>query len=281
MPVNLVLLEDGKIFSERRKRNNRKPNITKVDIDNRKCDRRKNRSFREISENMVASYLHTLKWEQEQLVEFFKDQEKKKLTILNSFIGTFTVYISALMAITFFGNKATQETLGPALINSYYLMYFIVLLGLGVINTILIKYLMSLRAGSILSARQMNCMRQAIDNITYSIFEGKYPENAKDLENKGTSYFQIFGKHRKLPLHNDSLKQSIKSHIKPADDFTIVVVSAFTFAMLLSPVAYYWLTGEDSKVTGTISWGIALLFASVLLYIYVTGRKQIMSLCKI
>lgn len=237
-----------------------------------------------ISKESLTNLIETVRLEIQLLVEFFKDQERKKLNVVNSSIGTFTIFITGLVTIIFLANKfdaisSSQQQAGTSGISSEFItiMFFVVLGGLGLINLVLIKYMASLRAGTVLAMRQLNCLRQALDSATYAQIEGYFPKKIESLYSKDTIYHAAFGKHRKLPLHNEYLKKDCAKIIKPADHFAIFMISLFTCGLLGAPVYYFYRVAEDSKLNGVISAVMLVIFISFVAKIAWSSRKDILS----
>lgn len=240
-----------------------------------------------ISKDVLSSFIDTLKSEIQLLVDFFKDQERKKLSIINASIGTFTIFITGLVTIIFLANKFNMllggiQSVNNATIDGTFItiMFFVVLGGLGIINLMLIKYLASLRAGTVLSMRQLNCLRQALDCATYAQIEGHFPREINSLYDSSTIYHVAFGKHRKLPLDNTYLRKDCESIIGPADHFAIVMISLFTCGLLSAPIYYFYRVAENSIINRAISALMFIFFISFVVYIAWSGRRQILAQLK-
>ena len=124
--------------------------------------------------------------------------------------------------------------------------------------------------------RQLNCLRQALDSATYAQIEGYFPKQIDSLYDSGTIYNAAFGKHRKLPLHNEYLKKDCASLIRPADHFAIFMISLFTSGLLIAPVYYFYKVADDSKFNGLVSAIILVVFMVSVGYIALSSRKDIL-----
>lgn len=244
------------IYLDKRMNSTRRLQSVPIDIEARKAkDRRKpdkpdkdlERSF--LPKEKIISLLETLKSEQKLLFEFLKIQEDKKSTAIKSSFGVFSIIITGLIAVYTLSEKLPD---GVSLGYPFNLIFAAVLVGLCLTNLVIIKIIMSYRAGLLLGIRQLNCNRQAIDRITFTIFEEKFPLKESELKDESTIYWSVYGQHRKLPINNIDLRRQNQSIISSSDEFAVIVIAFFTMAIFIAPIAHIFIVAKQSTILGIV-----------------------------
>jgi len=269
-------------------------NIYKIDKENRiedrevDKDRRRNRSI--LREDLVYA-IDTQKWKTEQLYQLIDNKEKKKFFVTNVSFGVFAVLAGLVAAIS-----AMIAKYGGDLIVSYvlYCSLIIVIAGANLINIAAIRYIVSLKSDVLLAVRQLNCIRQSLHSMMYTLIEGVGPssdffkDRGKGNNDDASLYYEYIGSHIKYPMNNDGLRDryfklkgdtyiyDYRALYRSADLFATCCIGAFTFLLTFTPIllavySYYLAKGNDATFTsGVISSGLAFFFA--LLFLYVVRR---------
>lgn len=264
-----------KIFLDSRTGQNRRLHAVPGSNDlRRQPDRRTSRPTNHVyvSREKVGAVLDILKWEQNMTWEFIKHQEDRKFSMIKSSFGVFSIVITGMIAIY----SLSQETPnGLSLTYPFNVLFTGVLAGLGLTNLVLIKLIMSCRAGILLAFRQLNCFRQAMDRISYTLLENTFPDQIAKLKETSSTYWTAFGQHRKLPLDNKDLRDYNKHKFRSADEFAVLMIALFTGGLFLVPIIRFFWAGEQSTILGAGLALLALAFVGSVIFIVHSSRKAV------
>ena len=139
-------------------------------------------------------------------------------------------------------------------------VFGLMLVSIGLVNFVIIKELLSIHSSRVITLRQANCLRQAMDSIRYKKYVGTYPESVSDLLDQSTEYWKRFGRHRKLPLENDGLRGSERGIFRSPDKFMILILATMSLIVMMSPVVYLSASPNATFTDGWVSGVISLLF---------------------
>lgn len=228
-----------------------------------------------ISIDRLDRFAENLRWEQNKIYDFVIHQEDKKLSVLKISFGVFSLFITGLIAIFSLASKSDGNIL---LAYPFDVLFVAVLIGMGLINLILIKFVMAYRAGGILALRQSNCIRQALDAVTFSLIENRMPNDKSELEKeKDTNkfYWCLFGQHRKLPIENKDLRRQNRNLFSSADNFAVMVITFLTSIFFLAPVIHIIVTTKESAFIGAASATLFFMFLTTVAYIIYSSKKNV------
>ncbi|MBT3047652.1 MAG: hypothetical protein AB2588_16210 [Candidatus Thiodiazotropha sp.] len=196
--------------------------------------------------------------------------DQKKISIIK-----FSLAALSLIATGFIAGFAVIEKIGIALDSIGFASIFTaILVGIGLINLSIIKYVIAYKHQRIFISRQLNCTRHAIDSCLYFLFENKFPESMVDLLSEGTEYFDAIGKHRKLPIVNDTIRTYHSKIFESSDNFLITVITSITILITIGPVIYVTLKFNSSLI-GLLSGAFLTGYLILVLWIGIQERKQL------
>lgn len=195
-----------------------------VDVD-RRCSRN---SF-EIKRDHLESYEMSLRWESELISSALHETRKRKFFAINASMILFPGLIAGMLAAASYLEKL------EAGIDFHWIAVVSISMFIGMANMITIKYIAAYKAQANLFLRQLNCLRQARDSLTYYKFEGKYPVHLRSLV-EGGIYYKTFGKHRKLYIGNEELRERLGgSFSESADKSLISFLFITSLTLILAP----------------------------------------------
>lgn len=221
--------------------------------------------------------LETMKWDQEKAMSLYKGYEDDKIIFIKLTIGVYSVFITGLIAVFSFSmKKGGTFSLAPP----FDILFAIALIGMGLIGLSLLKYVIWKRAEGIKTVRQMNCNRQAIDSIMFHCFEGRYPSDKQELKDRDTLYWNVLGKHRRLPTDNDPMRENqayfFESLPLSPDNFLILVMTVLIFITLSIPILFLLFSPSgQSTVLGFISGVLSLSFLALVIWQVKASQKMI------
>ncbi len=240
----------------------RQPNSTADYNLNKRCDKTE---FK-ISAEHLESHEENLKWEFEQTSQSLNEIRKRKFIAINASMVMFPGLVGALAAIT------TMNELSLFTESMQWVAVLIVSIFIGLANMIAIKYIAAFKSQSTLAIRQINCLRQALDSITYFKFEGKFPIHLKALA-EGSIYFKTFGKHRKFPVGNEGFRNRFIDSFSVSADKSLIGFLYLTSVLLVGAPFIYWIavsyTRRDS-LFASLS-GYSHVFIALTLFIFIVG----------
>lgn len=175
------------------------------------------------------------------LGSYLEDCNRRKLSLFKLALIVFSVVVTAL--VTLFKLYAEQKN-GLSVQSPFNFVFCAALLFVGLVNFAIIKELLSIHASRLITLRQTNSLRCAIDSIRYRKFEGKYPDEVEDLYDTTTDYWVAFGRYRMLPLTDDGLKRSEKGILRSPDTFMAGVLIVMSTVFLLSPIFYMFQSSQ-------------------------------------
>lgn len=215
--------------------------------------------------------IENIHWELDALLEYLKDCNSRKITLFKVALAVFSVLTTGLVTIYSLYSKGA----GKGIEEPFDILFVVVLVSMGLINFSIIKELISIHASRLITYRQMNCLRQAMDSIRYARYEGKYPEAISELRATGTAYWKAFGQHRKLPLDNAALRQSEKGLFRSPDKFMILIIASLSLVVMMSPLVYVVAYARDSFTAGLLSGTLGVFFVAVVIYEGLTAKKTL------
>lgn len=206
----------------------------------------------------INKIFETIKWEQSLLYPMIQLYEQKEMGHFKIAIAITSLYLTVVGAIYVQSYKVNPNVL---LASPYDIVFAGVTLTLCLINITLIKFIASNRAGCIQTMRQINCLRRAIDSLSYYQLYNECPSKLDDLCNKtddNIGYWLLIGRHRKLPITNDHFRSNnrvfIKKLIESPDGFLVMTITIFSLIAFLTPSLYIIFSDE-----GYPKWFIASL----------------------
>ncbi len=189
-------------------------------------------SFFERNDDTLKSYEENLKWESALVSEALHDTRKRKFFAINFSIILFPGLIGGILAIVSYLDNTGMDD--EYKVVYYWIAIVAISMFIGMANMITIKYIAAYKAQANLFIRQLNCLRQARDFVTYNRFEGKFPNNIHSLLDKEKLYYQIFGKHRKLYIGNEELRGRLVGSFSESADKSLIGFLFITSLTLIS-----------------------------------------------
>ncbi|MBA4142138.1 MAG: hypothetical protein H0X43_03830 [Nitrosospira sp.] len=208
-------------FAEWKWPNNRKL-AKNVDVD-RRCSKN---SFK-INQGHLESYEANLRWESELVSEALHETRKRKFFAINASMILFPGLVAGMLAAASYLEKF------EAGIDFHWIAIVSISMFIGMANMISIKYIAAYKAQANLFIRQLNCLRQARDSITYYKLEGEYPIHLRSLV-EGGIYYKTFGKHRKLYIGNEELRDRLGGSFSESADKSLIGFLFLTSLTLIS-----------------------------------------------
>ena len=190
-------------------------------------DRRCSRSSFKISKNHLESYEAGLRWESELVSAALHETRKRKFFAINASMILFPGLIAGMLATASYLEKL------EAGIDFHWIAVVSISMFIGMANMITIKYIAAYKAQANFFIRQLNCLRQARDSLTYYKFEGKYPVHLRSLV-EGGIYYKTFGKHRKLYIGNEELRERLGGSFSESADKSLISFLFLTSLTLIS-----------------------------------------------
>jgi len=212
-----------------------------------------------------------IQWEMSELSLFLKDCNHRKITYFKFSLGVMSVFIT-LFGITL---TAVAKDFDISLYLEVQIIITAILLASCLINFSIIKELFSIHSSRVHIIRQMNCLRQAIDGIRYKKHVGNYPESTADLKNESSTYWKVFGKHRKLQIDNHGLRDSEKSWAKSPDMSMIFILSLISITLQFSATIYLISSESVGKELSFICGGVVSLSAFFIVTSLISSRKDL------
>lgn len=189
-----------------------------------------------------AFVLESLKNEKELLYPLILHYEKKEMLLLRSAVVIFSLYLTAGGILFKISHDANSI---EVLVFPFDILYAVITLALCLLSMTLIKFILNNQASCIITLRQLNCIRQAIDAIRYQKIVGDLPSEESllvELNEKNYEYWSCWGQHRKLPINNEHLRDGAenfyKSTFESPEGFLVLSVSFFSICMFMSPILY-------------------------------------------
>ena len=215
-----------------------------------------------ITKQRIDGYFNFLQNRAEKIVEYIKDKEKKKLWIIG---GSYTVF--SLVATVMVKILTSQIDNIPSMLALPSIVLFsLFVVGVVLIYTSIIKFILALKADCILATRQLNCLRQSINSVIFSYLETKYPKclpaERRDHEalegtilDKNTKYWEFYGCHDKYPLDNLAFRKTYdrKSiYFRSADIYSVVIIAIFTSLLIMTPFGFLMAHIKESESLSAI-----------------------------
>ncbi|RLA07167.1 MAG: hypothetical protein DRR06_00540 [Gammaproteobacteria bacterium] len=209
--------------------------------------------------------------EMAMLAEYLADCNARKYSLFKLSLVVSSVVVTALMTIF----KLYSEDGGITIKAPFNYIFGAILVLIGLINIVIIKELLSIHASRLITYRQMNCFRQALDSIKYRKFEGCYPDSVDCLKSSDTEYWNILGKHRKLPLDNEGLVLSERGLFRSPDKFMIFILALISALVIFSPVIYMAWSPDSTYREGLYSGLVGMLFVAGFFVQFRDSRKRL------
>ena len=249
-------------------------NDRRINQENCDDDRRKHQGLSTETLQVLLDYNQK---EQNKLWEELDKRDDSKITILKISFGIFSLFVTGMLTAVSFGD-ASKELFNSPEFNT---LLVLIVGGMGLINFSLIKYIVMFTHSRLLFTRQINCLRHSMDSCIFSMIEGHPPSNSSDHyknkcknDDEQNMYYQIFGKHRKLPIENNEFREFHKKIFESADDVAITVISILTVSMTAIPVVYLW--GKyNSSIVGFVGATYVFAFLALTYYLRNSAKKTI------
>jgi len=213
-------------WGERRSSDSNEPNNPHI---NKRCTKDR---F-EINNDHLISFEENLKSESTLVSEALQETRKRKFFAINASMILFPGLIGGLLAVASSIENITPEDPEFDISDYYWVALVAISMFIGMANMISIKYIAAYKAQANLFIRQLNCLRQVRDSITYYKFEGKYPIHVNALI-EGSTYYRIFGKHRKLYVGNEELRDRLGGSFSDSADKSLIGFLFITSLTLIS-----------------------------------------------
>jgi len=224
--------------------------------------------------------LENVKWEQALLYPMIQHYEQKETGYFKIAITITSLYLTAVAAILSQSNKVFPDVM---LGSPYDIIFAAITFALCLLNVSLIKFIASNRAGCILTMRQINCLRRAIDSMNYFILYNKCPQTTDDLLKKNDEnqhYWSLIGRHRKLPISNSHFRPENMSFLsklaQSPDGFLIISIVIFSLAIFCAPVGYILLS--DLVYPKGVIFGfsaIVMIFGFSVIYVIDSAKQKV------
>ncbi|ADJ29263.1 hypothetical protein Nwat_2452 [Nitrosococcus watsonii C-113] len=231
-------------------------------------DRRCSRNSFKISKDHLESYEAGLKWESELVSAALDETRKRKFFAINASMILFPGLIAGMLAMVSYLEKV------EAGIDFHWISVVSISMFIGMANMITIKYIAAYKAQANLFIRQLNCLRQARDSITYYKFEGKYPVHLRSLV-EGGIYYKTFGKHRKLYIGNEELRERLGGSFSESADKSLISFLFLTSLTLIS-APFIYLAAISLREWKTLPENF-LLFTNAIYFVFFTMLVLIVS----
>lgn len=190
-------------------------------------DRRCSTKSFKMNQGNLESYEANLKWESGLVSEALHETRKRKFFAINASMILFPGLIAGMLAAASYLEKF------KAGIDFHWIAIVSISMFIGMANMISIKYIAAYKAQANLFIRQLNCLRQARDSITYYRLEGEYPIHLRSLV-EGGIYYKTFGKHRKLYIGNEELRDRLGGSFSESADKSLISFLFLTSLTLIS-----------------------------------------------
>jgi len=194
-------------------------------------------------------------FEMNMIAKYIEECNTRKFSLFRLSLTVFTAVVLSMVTIFEFYAKK-----GVTLEAPFNVIAALILVFVGLINIVIVKELLSIHASRLISFRQLNCLRHALDSIKYKKFEGEYPNSIDDLKNKDTKYWKAIGKHRKLPLNNEGLKHSDRGIFRSPDKFMVLVLVLISTILIFTPLGILSAADNASYTDGLYSAVIGVLY---------------------
>lgn len=274
---------ERRVFGDRRSANTCRPEVT-----GKAGGEAQGRDFPRIvkerrQDEKYQVALETFKWEQQLLYPLIKHYDDKEQTLMKEAYVLIALYASGVAAV--FGLQApTDPSIAPTISarSLDFLAYLpiaskamlvAISVGFCLLSLILVKYIADTRCGCLVTMRQVNCIRQAIDALVH---------RAMDSVSQGSSaqpseYEELYGQHRKLATNNIALRDVYNRNIIRSPDFflvaTIISINLMVFGVALF-IAYETKT-DSEKLSGLLSGAGLVLYVALLVWVYKSTKKKL------
>jgi hypothetical protein len=211
--------------------------------------------------------------EQAILADYLRDCNSRKYSLFKLALTVFSVLTTASVALFVL---STEED-GLNIVFPFNYAFGLILISIGLINFVVIKELLSIHASRLITLRQMNCLRQAMDAIRYRKFMDKYPGSIDDLTNRETPYWLVFGQHRKLPLVNSGLRKSEQGVLRSPDKFMVLILTILSLCVMLAPMVYLGVSSDATFADGWLSGTVSIVFILGVVMQFSDSKKRLKS----
>ncbi len=246
------------------------------------------RFMRAVVRDDLKECLETQKWKYDNLLQIINAKESRKISVVKLSFGVFAIVAALMTAIaTFLMKMGTNPSL-EIIEYSLSISLVVVLAGANLMNLTVMRFLVSLKSETMLAMRQLNCVRQSIHSLLYTLVNGSLPSSdflqnkgSIDNEEDGGIYYTLIGRHVKYPMNNDPLratyltkthtgnyKHDYKALYRSSDLFAICAIIAYTLCLTTAPVALFFFKFYKDRsdffsgvaLAGTIFLSIAFFY---------------------
>lgn len=250
-----------------------------------KQERRRNDSL--LEENL-RECIHVQQWEYDNLTKLIDSKETKKFGVIKISFGVFAVISGMMAAIATFLAKYGDTPAREAIEYALSVSMVILMAGANLMNLTVIRYIVSIKSDVMLAMRQLNCVRQGLHGLLYTLLHRHSPndkfEMDKGLPKSGEIglYYYYVGRHIKYPFNNELLRSQYlkkngdndyrgydyKALYRSADLFAICTIISFTFCLTSAPIILFFYKYYSNKndflsgvlLTATIFLGIIFAY---------------------
>ena len=209
--------------------------------------------------------------EMEILLHYLQDCNSRKLQLFKIALTVVTIVSGACFSI--YAIYSDPHSIGIQSPFDY--VFGILLIIIGVVTFTIITELMSLHSSRVITIRQANCLRQALDSLRFQRIEGRYPVSIDELSDDSTEYWKYFGQHRKLPLENAGLRNSENGWFQSPDHMMIGTLTLLSFVVLISPLIFLGLSDAATFKDGLFSGATGLVFLWAIVNRWKSARKHL------
>jgi len=249
-------------------------------------------AHREMARARVDSYLMFLQDRSNQLIDIIKDKEKKKLWIVGGAYAVFSLITGVVVNIfTRPVDNVPDLFAVPSII-----VISLLVVGVVLIYTSIIKYILALKSDCILATRQLNCLRQSINSVIFSYIEKHFPKPlpedmdsrrfAGTIKDTETDYWELYGQHDKYALSNITFRDTYKKgsiYFRSADLYSVLVIALFASMLIITPILFLAyvhesqvsLTPAEIFISGGVSFVSLIVFlALVIANVYIEMKRM-------
>ncbi len=212
-----------------------------------------------------------LNLEMDLLLRYLKDCNQRKLQLFKLALTVVAVLSGACFSIY----AVYNEPAAAGIQSPFDLIFGLLLILIGAITLTIITELMSIHASRVITLRQSNCIRQALDCLRFQRIEGYYPACLEQLRDQNTTYWQCFGQHRKLPLENSGLRASEASWLLSPDYMMIGTLTFLSVIVLMTPLLFVGLSDTVGYRDGVFSGVVGMLFLAGIFVRWWIARQQL------
>jgi len=235
-----VITEEKRLFPYPDRRREKNEKLIPKENDRRKGDPER-RKIRGITKDDLSNVTDILREEQDTLIKFISDKEQKKLQVLRFQIAAVVILgaatITALPLIeSFFSTFVSKEITKPLkivypILIAYNFMGIIVVFATCLMGFTVVQHIMSIKSNVMLAVRQLNCNREAIQDVIAARLCGTYTiggwKSNDDIDWEPAK--SIYLRHNKFPTNNSGLRKSFFRRYRSKLYYILTFLPGFIF----------------------------------------------------